>query len=347
MKSKFYKDNFWILAKDYLNHHLPVIRKCTETTIDTYRQSMKNWLFFLKSQFSIERQEVTFECFTNKKLTSYVQWMNSVMNYSPATVNLRITVLTSFLEYACNKDESLIPYHKVICDISRLKITKKPIEYLESDVMNAILSCTPGDTRIHRRNRMIVILMYETGCRVCELPPLTLKSLHIDGVDCPYITIMGKGRKIRNVPLSAKAVEHLKVFIREFHRSGGDDPLFYSRKNHKNEPLSTDTYQNVLKQAKAYAEEAGHKIPAEISVHLLRKTRAMDLYQSGVDLFMIAQFLGHEDVNTTNGFYAFASFEMISKAMKKIEESNSLSTQGKKWKEAVESDMQEFLYSLS
>ena len=123
--------------------------------------------------------------------------------------------------------------------------------------------------------------------------------------------------------------------------------LFYSKKNRENTPLSTDTYQDVLKQAKRFAEEAGHIIPDNISIHMIRKTRAMDLYQAGIDLFMIAQFLGHEDVKTTNGFYAFASFEMISKAMKKIEESNKSSSPVKKWKNTIMPEMQDFLYSLT
>jgi hypothetical protein len=72
----------------------------------------------------------------------------------------------------------------------------------------------------------------------------------------------------------------------------------------------------------------------------------MDLYRNGMDLYSIAEFLGHKNVNTTNGFYAFASFDMISNALKKIESSNESADSEKKWKAENDDAIYDLLYSL-
>ncbi len=345
MKNNLYKDDFWILAKSFLNEHLIIRRRYSLKTKETYKLSIEVWLAFLKDKHNLEKYNVTFNCFSKANLDEFVKWMETEKAYKSSTINLRITSLASFLEYASNEENDLIPYHQVISKIIRPTLSKNPIQYLESDAMNAILSAIPADTKINRRDRIIIVMIYEVGCRAGELPALTLRSLHLDDVEVPYITVIGKGNYPRNVPLSKKAVAHLREYIKEFHRYKTNQPLFYSRKNGKNMPLSTDTYQNVLKKAADLGRKKGcTSIPADISIHLIRKTRAMDLYRKGMDLYTIAQFLGHKNVNTTNGFYAFASFDMIADALKKMESSNDSTNLEKKWKNSNMID--ELLYTL-
>lgn len=345
MKNNLYKDDFWILAKSFLNEHLIIRRRYSLRTKETYKSAIEVWLTFLKDKHSLEKSDVTFSCFSKEMLDEYVKWMATEKNYKSSTINLRITSLTSFLEYASNEETDLIPYHQIICSITRPTLSKNPIQYLEPNEINAILSAIPADSKLNRRNRIIIMLIYEAGCRVGELPGLTLTSLHLDDVETPYITIIGKGNHPRNVPLSTKAIAHLREYIKEFHRYEKNQPLFYSRKNGKNTPLSTDTYQSVLKKASDLARQNGFtSIPTDISIHMIRKTRAMDLYRKGVDIYTIAEFLGHKNVNTTNGFYAFASFEMISNALKKIESANESIDLEKNWKNSKE--IAELLYTL-
>lgn len=163
---------------------------------------------------------------------------------------------------------------------------------------------------------MILILIYDSGYRVQEIADLKVSSLHLD-VRNPYMTVIGKGRKIRNVPLTNKTVLHLKNHLSEFHKESKDEYLFYSFLDNKPHQLSTDSISLILKHAAKTAKEKCDPVPDRVHCHMLRKTKAIDLYKDGVPLPFIMQILGHESMSTTSGFYAFATLEMMSEALNK------------------------------
>ena len=157
----------------------------------------------------------------------------------------------------------------------------------------------------------------------------------------PFVTLVGKGRKSRNVPLLEKTVKHLKGYLKEFHSEGEEAPLFYSMLNGKKSRLSTDSISLILKTASDIAREHCSEVPDRVHCHMLRKTKAMDLYKNGVPLPFIMQLLGHESMSTTSGFYAFATLEMMSEAMNKS--TNGIVSEEKIWKKE---SVRKILYSL-
>ena len=169
---------------------------------------------------------------------------------------------------------------------------------------------------------------------------LLVTSLHLD-VKHPYVTLIGKGRKTRNVPVMDKTAVHLRKYLEEFHPSMNEGPLFYSRLHGVLQPLSTDSISLILKTAADKARETCPEIPKNVHCHLIRKTRAMDLYRSGVPLPFIMQLLGHESMSTTSGFYAFATLEMMSEAMNKA--APVFKDEDKIWKK---DSVRKLLYSL-
>ena len=184
------------------------------------------------------------------------------------------------------------------------------------DLYFAVAGIHDMNTQKHRRNRMILILLYDTGARVQELADLDIESLHLD-VPNPYISIIGKGRKRRNVPIMRKTVAHLNSYLKEFHPSEQSAPLFYSMRDGKPHRLSTDSISLVVGTAAKMARETCNAVPENVHCHLFRKTKAMDLYKNGIPLPFIMQLLGHESISTTSGFYAFATLEMMSDAINK------------------------------
>lgn len=334
------ESNFWSLARSFLHEYMPKVRRLSPKTIESYKDSLNSYINFLGSECGVKRSDVSFEEFSRERLKAYVSWMRGTRNYAPKTSNLRMTAIKSFLKYCADEDIALVCFHKGAKSICGLKEAKKPIVFMGKSATAALLDATPTDTVKGRRNRMLLILMYDSGARVGEIADIILDDIHLTGPH-PFITLTGKGNKTRNVPLMRKTVTHLVAYIKEFHNADGKIPLFYSNLGGEPHALSSDSISLILKKAARLARQKCDSVPDRIHCHLIRKTRAMDLYQEGVSLPIVMQILGHENIGTTAGFYAFATMEMMYSEMEKAFPNASKDTS--EWKGKAFMDV---LYSL-
>jgi len=312
--------DFWLYARSFLHAYLPKIRNLSQNTIDSYKQSITYYIDYLKDQMGIERQDVTFDCLNRKNVKSYLVWMNEVQNLSVKTCNLRLTAIKSFIEYCADEDITLVTIYNDVCSVRGMKEYKKSVLYMTNEALETLLKAPKTDTAKGRRNRMMFIMLYDTAARAQELVDITLRDLHIVNVKTPFVTLTGKGSKSRNVPLMEKTVAHISRYLQEFHphpSKDGKDPLFFSRRDGKPHALSTDTVNLLLGYYANQARPTCSQIPQYVHCHLIRKTRAMNLYRQGIPLTVIMEMLGHENLSTTSNFYAFATVDMIYEAMKK------------------------------
>lgn len=340
MKYKRKKDkDFWQMARAYLHDFMPAVRNQSDKSVAAYKQSLNSYLTFLESKKGLKEDQVTFDAFSRNNVKDFVEWLHK-KKYAPKTINLKLTAIRSFLKYCADEDFELRGIYNDVCTVRKIKEEKKPIEYLQPEATKAILTSYDTRTAKHRRNRMILILLYDTGARVQELSDLSISSLHLDVLH-PYVTLIGKGRKTRNVPVMNKTVAHLRKYLNEFHPDLKEAPLFYSRLDGKPHQLSTDSISLILKTAANAARVTCPEVPKNIHCHLIRKTKAMDLYRNGVPLPFIMQLLGHESMSTTSGFYAFATLEMMTEAMNKA--APAFEDDEKIWKKAA---IKKLLYSL-
>ncbi len=281
---------------------------------------MSCYIHYLKMQWGVERQNISFDNFCRKQVKAYLVWMNEVQHLAAKTCNLRLTALKSFMEYSADEDITLVANYNEVCSVRGMKEYKKAILYMTHEAIAALLKAPGTDTKKGRRNRMVLILLYDTAARAQELVNITLRDLHIAQVKTPFITLIGKGNKSRNVPLMEKTVAHIQRYLREFHphpNATGEAPLFYSIRDGRPHALSTDSLNLLLGQYADQARSICPEIPDHVHCHLIRKTRAMTLYQQGMPLTIIMNMLGHENLSTTSNFYAFTTTEMIHEAMKK------------------------------
>lgn len=222
-------------------------------------------------------------------------------------------------QYGSLSYADVMPVYINALTVKGVKLKNKPIEFFESSQMKGLLSAPDTSRSIGRKNRMILVMFYDTGGRVQEILDLTIGSLHL-GANVPYVTMHGKGDTFRNVPLMDKTVRHLTNYIKEFHKaSHNDSPLFYACTHGVVHPLSPDSMENLIKDSAKKCVTNGINMPESCHCHMIRKTRAMDLYQAGMSLEHIQQLLGHKHISTTSGFYAFATLETLSEAMKKVD----------------------------
>lgn len=242
-----------------------------------------------------------------------------------------MTAVRALLSYASEECMDITPVLVSSKTIHGLNIPCCEIRYFEDSQIKVLLD-TPGkEKRSERRNLTLLILGYDAAMWVGELTELKVGDLHLDA-ETPYIRILGKGEKYRSVPVMKKTVQHMHIYLREFH---GEVPdlaalLFYAVTHGMRHGLSDDCIQKVLKKYTEKYRNEGSSMPKDIHFHMLRKTRAMSLYKEGCPLSYIQQMLGHESVSTTTSFYAFVTMDTLAKAIRTDKPGQR--EHGKNWK---------------
>ncbi|AGL02520.1 tyrosine-type recombinase/integrase [Desulfoscipio gibsoniae] len=312
--------NFWPLAHKFLGSYLPNVRNLSQNTIDAYKQSLKDFIDYLEKQKGIKRKNIPIEAFNRNTVQEYMAYLNTQRKLAPKTCGLRLTAIKSFLKYCSDEDLLFEARFHEVYSINGMKSVKKPVKYLPENAMSTLLKMPKNGTDKERRNRMLLIFLYDTAVRVQELTNMELRDLHLNRTS-PFITVRnGKGNKLRNIPLMAKTVNHLKHYIAEFHPGRTPDsnrPLFYSTRDNLPHKLTTDAIRIILSKYVDMARELCPDIPEKVGCHTIRKTRAMDLYRNGIPLPFIMELLGHESEATTKTFYAFATVDMLHDAIAK------------------------------
>jgi integrase/recombinase XerD len=309
--------NFFSFARDYLHTYMPTIRGLSPRTIEAYRISLECFLNYLVDHDNVEREHVSFDHFDRPHLKAWLAWMVDDRHYASKTIALRLSAIKAFLDYSSHEDITLVALSQAAKNLRSPASPKTPIEYLSEPETRAILAAFTGRTAKSRRNRMLLILLYDTAARVSEITGLTLGDLSL--AEPAHVALTGKGHKTRVVPLTEKTMEHLGVYLAEFHpnraRQPSTRPVFYSLRHGQPAELSADTLSAMLKKAAHIGRTDCPTIPENIHCHMLRKTKAMDLYQQGIPLPIIMRLLGHENPSTTAAFYAFATMDMMREAI--------------------------------
>ena len=262
---------FWTLSKRFMSHQLQDIRKVSPNTVKAYRDSINGFIDYLESEKHVRREAMTFEDFSRANITDFMDWMLNVKKYAKKTCNLRITAIHSLLEFVAHEDsENLMSIYLDVCTVKGVKVSPGPIEYFEEYQMKELLAAPNPETRIGRRNQMMLILYYDTAARISELLEMSVGQLHLDA-ETPYLMILGKGRKYRNIPLMDKTVRHLKRYLKDYHQDGNpDSPLFYARTYGEIHPLSHDTVEKMIKSYSDQCSKAGTSMPEKPHCHMIR-----------------------------------------------------------------------------
>lgn len=267
--------DFWRVARDWLHHWLPKVRGSSPKTVEAYRIGLESYVRWLETTEGTQRSHIGFGHFDRARLGRWVEWMRTERGYSDRTIMLRMTTMRVFLDHAGLEHPALTALGNDAAGIRVKPPARKPVDHLGEEHAKALLTAWGTGDAKSRRNRMLLILMYDTAARIGELAALTIADV---GMDKPArVTLTGKRGKSRVVPLGERTRTHLAAYLEEFH--------------------------------------PGPSMPERVHCHLIRRTRAMDLYQQGVPLPLIMQLLGHESMSTTSAFYAFATLDMMRKAV--------------------------------
>jgi len=236
----------------------------------------------------------------------------------PGTRNQRLAALKSYLWFAADKDVTL---QSIALEVSRVPQCKNLVteQYvLSEDALNAIFS-QPANTRMGLRDRTIMILLYDSAVRLAEILNLRVNDICLDEKN-PYIRVMGKGSKERVVAINAKTVKHIKQYLDVYRLRDKPDNnlLFYTIIKGRAGKMSEGNVERFIQQYADKSRESFPDIPLRVYPHMLRRTRATNLYQNGVELALVSRILGHAFLDTTR-IYAKPSLAMMREAMDSFE----------------------------
>ncbi len=323
---------FFQMLHDYFSIHLPVRLAASPRTIRTYKTALNQMRLYLSEERGIPFTGMGFKCFSREMIYDFLIYMRDEKHASVNTLNNRLAAIRTFLQYCSDEDMELTALYVDAQKIRRFKGTKKPkVEYLTESQLKLIYSMPDVHTAIGRRNRFMMIFLYETGARIEELLNIRLSDVIRTGGK-PQLKIIGKGRKVRYVPIMEDAVRHLDTYLSEYHRDSTENALmFYTIHQGEQTQMTPANVDSMLKKYAASAKETDPLFPSHLHAHMFRHSIAMAMYKKGVPLSYIRDFLGHESIDTVR-IYAYADSETIEDALRKVNHEESSSVPEKKWK---------------
>ncbi len=302
------------LIQDFFCRRLITQRNASSQTIAGYRDTFRLLFRYAQEKMNKAPAALQFEDLDADFVLKFLDYLEQERGNSERTRNLRLAAIRSFLRYVSYRLPGSLSSIQQVLAIPLKRFDRPSPEFLQREEVEAIIAAPDKTTFSGHRDFVMFITLYNTGARVSEIIRLQVGDV------CPEskasILIHGKGRKQRTVPLWKSTQRHLKKWLLRW-KSDSHEPLFPSRSGRS---LTRSGVEYRLRLAvKKAAEQFPSLKKRQISPHTLRHTTAMHLLQSGVDITVIALWLGHESPATTH-MYVEADLAMKEKALQKLQD---------------------------
>jgi site-specific recombinase XerD len=269
-------------------------RHASPHTLAAYRDAMRLVVRFAAARRGVEPSKLEIDDLDATVISAFLDHREHDQGNSIRTRNARLAAIRSLFRFAALRHPEHAAVIARVLAIPPKRFERRLVTFLTESEIDALLTAPARATWTGRRDHTLLALAVQTGLRVSELIALRIADVHL-GVG-PHVSCLGKGRKHRITPLTAPVVAVLRRWLME--RAGQmTDPLFPTRTGRT---LSRDALEHRLR---TYVTTAVGSCPSlrdkSITLHVLRHTAAMRLLHAGVDTAVIALWLGHEQLETT------------------------------------------------
>jgi site-specific recombinase XerD len=228
--------------------------------------------------------------------------------------NARLAALRTFLKFAAHRDVASLHVIERALGVPMKRFERPMLGFLSRDEMLAVIGI-PGISWTSQRDHLLLGMLYNTGARVSEIIAVRISDVVLNGAACVHLH--GKGRKQRTVPLWRSTVSEVRAWLKVNPQLEARSPLLPNREG---EAMTRDNVSKRLALAVIAAAQAFPDLcKRHVSPHTIRHTTAMHLLQSGVDISVIALWLGHESPTTTH-HYVEADLAMKDRALARMQE---------------------------
>jgi integrase/recombinase XerD len=278
-------------------------RAASPHTIAAYRDTMRLMLTFAQQQLSKPPSALSLVDLDAPLITAFLDHLQRERRNSARTRNARLAAIHSLFKFAALRHPEHSSLIQRVLAIPPRRFDKALVAYLTNPEIEALLAAPDRLRPAGRRDHALLLLAVRTGLRVSELVNLNRADVHLGGG--AHVRCLGKGRKHRSTPLDKQTVEVLTHWLNERRSDEPDEPLFPARTGAR---LSRDAVERLVTK---HATTAGLRA---VTPHVLRHTAAMQLLHAGVDAAIIALWLGHEQVETTQ-IYLHADMTIKQRAL--------------------------------
>lgn len=306
--------SFAALVQAFFAEHLQQQRAMSPRTVAAYRDAFVLFLDFAKSRLRKQPTAIRLREITPTLILAFLDHLEHERGNSVRSRNARLAALRAFLKFAGRRDLDALHVVEQALDVPMKRFERPMVGFLSREEMLAIIG-KPGSGWTSQRDHLLLRMLYNTGARVSEIVAVRLADMVLDGASCVHLH--GKGRKQRAVPLWHSTVKQIKAWLKFNPQLGPSSPLLPNREG------GAMTRGNVT-QRLALAVQAATAVQPQlakrrVSPHTVRHTTAMHLLQSGVDISVIALWLGHESPITTH-HYVEADLAMKERALARLQE---------------------------
>lgn len=304
------------LVTEYFSNYLPIQSGFSKNTIANYKDTFLLLFKFQKDILGKQIKQITMDTFSVEFIQDFLFWIEKGRKCSVATRNQRLAAIHSFVKFVQFK----YPEHLFVCnrilEIKFKKTASKNMNYLTINGLKLLLRMPNQRTKQGLRDLALISLIYDSGARVQEIIDLNLNSFL--WMNSNVISLLGKGRKERKVPISNETVNIVNAYINSLPAvitNNAHYSLFFNKQGSKLTRAGVGYILNkYFKQAKKLSPEI---LPLKISPHGLRHSKGMHLLEAGVNLIYIRDLLGHVSVTTTE-IYAKVNPEVRRRALEKL-----------------------------
>jgi site-specific recombinase XerD len=300
------------LVQEFFTDRLCGQMEASPNTIAAYRDTFRLLLRFASERVQKPPTKLVLEQLNTTLVGDFLSQLESERGNSARSRNARLAAIRSFFRFVAMREPAYLLHCQRVLAMPGKRYVKRAVEFLDRTEMTAVLAAPDRTRWTGRRDHAILSLALQTGLRVSEI--ISLRRRDIFAGTGAHINCEGKGRKQRSTPLRQEVVKVLEVWLKE--RGGTqDDPLFPSARGTR---LSRDAVERLVRK---HTEAAAKICPSlkskKVSPHVLRHSTAMELLHHGVDPSVIALWLGHESVETTQ-IYMHADMRLKEKALARV-----------------------------
>jgi site-specific recombinase XerD len=301
------------LLQGFFTTRLMQQKQASPHTINSYRDTFRLLLKFLSRRLGRPPSHMCLEHLNAGAITAFLHDLEKERKICARTRNLRLSAIRSFFRYVAFEVPDQAAHIQQVLAIPGKRYTRRLVNFLTRPEANALLGAPDLAMPLGRRDHALMLLALQTGLLLSELIDLSKEDVSLQ--TGAHVRVIGKGRKERCTPLAKCTIKVLKAWFKE---------PWYSKNgrvftNARGEKLSADGVQYIIaKHAKATRMTCPSLARKRVTPHVLRHTAAMELLQAGVDRTVIALWLGHESMETTQ-IYLDADLALKAKALARLE----------------------------